>query len=418
VILATEEDEEDDGETVKQYAQVAENWLPRMELKDAMKQMQSVHTYWIFDDNSFPKEADTLRAEGQKVFGTTALAERMEHDRHYAMQIAKDEAHLDTMSTHEFKTIEEGLMLLDKNPDKAYVFKPDDGKFNWMTFVPVRQEDADANREVYHYMAHMKDEPGDYILQERIKLEDGLEVNCELWLYEGEPFLATVGLELKRKDTYDVGEMSGCAGDFVQVVPLDTPLLEKTIYRFLPFYQEKKYTGLVDVNVIFTPDNKPHFLEVCNRFGYNCHATVFMGLAKDGFGNIIADICDGKVENFASRFSKDIGCSLTLFLDHPRPGLPVHIDPRWAHHYFPYDGYKEDGLEEHDLLLTGYSDEVGIFVDAGRTVEDAWKHLSEKIAFEESVSFPDMKYRWDLADTNYYNAPVLRYRELQKRGLL
>jgi phosphoribosylamine-glycine ligase len=414
VTVASIEDE-DDAETKKQRAQVGKGWVGVIELSKAISSLSTDNTYWVFTENNYPEEADKLRKAGQKVFGTSALSEKMEHDRNYGVEVA-NEAGLDSPPTHEFTSLEEGITYIEENPDTAYVFKPDDGKFNYMTFVPIRKKDADANREVFHYLSHMKEDPGPYILQERIPQEDALEVCVEAWMYEGEPFMATLGLEVKRKNTYDLGEMCGCGGDFSQIIPLDSELVKQTVGKMFPFYKEQNYTGFVDVNVLFTPDNKPHFLEVCNRFGYNAHPNLFLGLALDGFGNILADYIDGYVDNMESRFRKDIGCSLTLFLDHPRPGLPVHIDERFNEQFYPFDGYKEN--DDDTLLLTGYSDEVGVFIDHGATIEAAWKAVSEKIAFEEAVSFPDMYYRWDLAADNYFNAPILRYKELHKRGLL
>ena len=414
VTIASIEDE-DDAEVKKQRAMVGKGWVEVVELAKAIKTLSSDTTYWIFSENNYPEEADKLRKAGQKVFGTSALSEKLEHDRNYAVQIAND-AGLDSPPTHEFTSLEEGISFIEENLDKAYVFKPDDGKFNYMTFVPIRAEDADANREVFHYLSHMKEDPGAYILQERIKQEDALEVCVETWMYEGEPFIAFLGLEVKRKNTYDLGEMCGCGGDFSQMIPLDSKLVKETVGKMFPFYKEQGLTGIVDVNVLFTPDNKPHFLEVCNRFGYNSHPNLFLGVALDGFGNILADFIDGYTDGMSERFRTDIGCSLTLFLDHPRPGLPVHVDERYVDQFYPFDGYKEN--DDDTLLLTGYSDEVGIFVDHGATIEAAWKAVSEKIAMEEAVSFPDMYYRWDLASDNYYNAPILRYKELHKRGLL
>ena len=414
VTIASIEDE-DDAETKKQRAMVGQGWVEVIELKKAVSTLSSDNTYWVFSENNYPEEADKLRAAGQKVFGTSALTDKMEHDRNYGVEVA-NEAGLDSPPTHEFKSLDEGIAFIEANPDKAYVFKPDDGKFNYMTFVPIRKKDSDANREVFHYLSHMKEDPGAYILQERIPQEDSLEVCVECWMYEGEPVMAVLGLEVKRKNTYDLGEMCGCGGDFSQVIPLDSKLVNETVGKMFPFYKEQGYTGFADVNVIFTPDNKPHFLEVCNRFGYNSHPNLFLGLALDGFGNILADFIDGYTDGMDSRFRKDIGCSLTLFLDHPRPGLPVHIDDRYTEQFYPFDGYREN--DDDTLLLTGYSDEVGMFIDHGATIEAAWKAVSEKVAFEEAVSVPDMYYRWDLASDNYYNAPILRYKELKKRGLL
>ena len=404
---------ETEAKDKKLYHQVGVDWMDSiMTLEEAMKKLQTPTTYWVFAENAFPEQADELRAAGQRVFGTSALSEKMEHDRNYAVGVAEDSG-LESPTTHEFSTREEGLALMDENPDKAYVFKPDDGKFNHLTFVPSRKKDEDANRETYTYLEHMKEDPGTYILQERIPQEEGTECCVELWLYEGEPFLATLGLELKRKDTYDIGEMAGCAGDFFQLIPLESELVKQTIGLMVPFYKEQKYTGIADVNVIFTKAG-PKFLEVCNRFGYNSHPNMFLGLALDGFGSIIADFTDGQIEGMEDRFRKDVGCSLTFFLDHPREGLPLHVDPKYVEQFYPFDGYMEDGT----LLLTGYSNEIGMFVDHGADMQKAWDAVWQKVVFEEAVHVSDMYYRDDLVDDNYYNAPMLRMKKLKKMGLL
>lgn len=404
---------EDKPEDIKLFEQVGKGWVKAVEVSDACSNLQTDQTYNVFAENHFTEEADYLREQGRKVFGTSALSEKLEHDRQFAIDMAT-KAGLAPMPTEECSSREEGLAFLDAHADKAYVLKPDDGATNFSTFVPIRADDADANREVYEYLSHMKDEPGTYILQERIPIEDSLEANAELWLYEGEPILALLGLEVKRKDTYDLGEMAGCGGDFVQMLPLDCPLVQETIAKLVPFYREQKYTGFADINVIFTPDGVPHFLEVCNRFGYSAHVTLFLTLATDGFGNILADFIDGKVDTLESRFREGVGASLTLFLDHPRPGMPLHIADDCIKQYYPFDMYEEDGVK----LLAGYSSEVGIFTAYGTTMAEAADTCLNQLIFDEAVSFPDMHYRMDLGKEDYYNAPILRYHELVERGLL
>lgn len=414
VTIAAMFEEEDDPKVLKAMKKVGKGWLKVLPLSTAVNTLQSDNTYWIFAENVAVDVAKKLIAAGQKVFPKSIeLGERMEHDRQYGVEIA-EKAGLESPPTHEFGSLEEGISFLAQNPDKAYVFKPDDGKFNYLTFVPVRKRNEDANKELYTYLEHMKDDPGAYILQERIPLEDALEVNCELWFYEGEPFLATVGLELKRKNTYDIGEMCGCAGDFTQFIPMDSELVKQTIGKMIPFYREQKYTGFADVNVIFTKDGTPYFLEVCNRFGYNAHPNIFLGLALDGVGNILADFVDGHVGGMRERFRGDVGCSLTLFLDHPSEGMPVHVAEEYAEQFYPFDGEKEDD----QLLLTGYSDEIGIYLQHGKDIKAAWEALKDEVIYKEAVSVPGMYYRFDLADDNYYNSPVSRMKQLKKRGLL
>lgn len=391
---------ETEAKDKKLYANVGKGWLNTLPLSEAIRTLRTDTTYWVFAENNFPEEADKLRAQGQKVFGTSKQTSQLEHDRQFAVDVAA-ECGLESPATHEFSSRQEGLSFLDENPDKAYVFKPDDGKFNYLTFVPIRQQDEDANRETYNYVAHMKQEPGTYILQERVS---GVELNVEAWVYEGEPCFAFATLESKRKNTHDYGEMSGCAGDFAWTVPLESSLFKETIGKMLSYYKEHKYTGFADVNVILT-DQGPLFLEVCNRFGYNAHINLFLSLALDSFSNILADFIDGYTDDIYSRFRSEIGSSITLFLDHPREGLPVYLDERWSEQFYPFDGYKDD---DDTLLLTGYSSEVGVFVSRGLNIKEAAKACLDKLE-QEAVSFPDMYYRRDLGETGYPNAPATRY---------
>src|ERR1035437_3197171 len=400
VVLVLECDEPD-PEDKEVASLIGEGWFARMPLAQAMTTYTRDTDYWIFAENNFPKEADTLRTKACKVFGTSALSERMEHDRPYAVEIA-EQSGLISPETHEFTSRAEGLSFLAANPDTAYVFKPDDsGGSNYSTFVPIRVEDADANQETTAYLQHMKEEPGSYILQARVA---GTEIDLELWMYDGEPCFAMATLEAKRKNAGDLGEMAGCSGDFVWVVPVDSPLIAYTIGKMRPFYKQERYTGFVDANVILTASG-PLFLEVCNRLGYNSHVTLFLGLATDTVGNILTDFMDGRIANLESRFRPEIGSSVTIFLDHPRAGLPLHLDPRWEAQFYPFDGYKEDDT----LLLTGYSSEIGIFTDHGTTIEEAAKAMLDKVMQQEAVSVPDMHYRMDLGLRGYPNACLTRY---------
>ena len=399
---------EDDSKDAKLFDQVGHGWLKTMPLKQAMAELQSDSTYWVFAENCFIDAAEKLIKAGQRVFGTSTLSERMEHDRAYAVGVA-EACGLGSPATESFATVDEGVAFLDEHGETAYVFKPDSSEFNHLTFVPGRVGDADANRELAAYLAHIADNPGPYILQERLPKADVLEVNVEVWLYEGQPLLAVLGLELKRKDTGDLGEMAGCAGDFMQLIPLDSPLVKQTVGLMLPFYKDEKYTGTADVNCLITPDGVPHFLEVCDRLGYNAHVTMLLGLLEDGqVGQLIADFTDGVVDGIAERFKKGVAGSLTLFLDHPRPGLPLHIDDRYTEQFYPFDGYKEDDT----LLLTGYSNEIGILVQYGATIEAATAALYARMN-EEAVACPDSYWRTDVGES-----PGKRMADLKRRKLL
>lgn len=392
------------------FAKVGQGLVECRDLSPAtLQQLSGPDAYWLFDRNYFADQADELRAAGQKVFGTTALSARLENDRAYACQIAT-QCGLPSPPTHDMATVDEGVEFLEANPNTAFVLKPNDSEFNFTTFVPFREDPADANHELLCYLRNCPEMEKGYILQER---KPGVEVNVEVWLQDGEPFFAMCCLENKRRWNHNLGEMAGCAGDVVFPIPLDAPIIAATVGRMIPFYKQQGYTGFADVNVI-VGDGEVWFLEVCDRFGYNSHPNVLIACALDSVGNILGDWMDEDVETIAQRFRAGFGASITCFLDHPRPGLPIYLNPRVAGRFFPYDGYKVG----EDVLLAGYSQEVGIFLDHDYTIEDAAEGCLNKLLYGEAVTYPDIAFRTDIHRKDYPGAPAKRYEALRAMRLI
>ena len=396
----------EDEKNPKEFKKVGEGWVKKVEPEKAPT---GKNVYHIFDSNKLADLADKLRAKREKVFGTSKLSAKMEHDRDFTTNVAK-EAGLDLPETKEFSKVEEGIKFLESHPDKAYVFKPDAAEFNYLTYVPFREKDEDANEDLRFYLEDVPFD-GTYILQQRVK---GVEVNVEAWLDEhSEPFFAFATLENKRKEEHDQGEMAGCAGDIVFTIPLDGELFKMTIAKMLPFYKKEHVSGFVDVNVIIG-DNEVWFLEVCNRFGYNSHPNLFLSLALDTFGSIIADFMDGKTKGMEKRFRKGYGSSVSVYIEHLQPGVLLHVSPDTEKQYYPFDGY----LKKDKMRLAGYSNEVGIFVDFDYTIQGSAESAYHKLFFNEAVSFPNMFMRLDLGKRDYPGSPDRRHEALRRMGLI
>lgn len=400
------------GTEQEALAQLGDGWLPSLPLDEALTSWVGSDAYWIPDQNCFIEECEQLRQMGERVLNISALTERMEHDRKYAVEIANS-CGLMAPPTSEFTTTREALAFLDEHPDTAFVFKPNHSDQANLTFVPFRDEPECANRELHKYLRHLMDglEHG-FILQER---KIGVEANVEVWFYNGTPFFSFVTLENKRRGDGDMGPMCGCASDVVFTVPLESKIVERTVGRMFSFYEGQRYTGFADANVIIG-DGEVWFLEVCNRFGYNAHPTLFLGLAMDKFGLMMADWCDGnpEIKRMYERFRPGFAVSITCFHSKPRFGLPFYVKPRWEHQCYPFDGCKV----EDDLLITGYSKEICIFVDHDYTIEQAAENCLSKLLFQEGVSFPDMEFRTDLGRTDYHGSVIRRYSALSSMGLL
>lgn len=403
VMIANKNDDLED-EDKESYELVAQGLIKRFTLDSVFNKRNYLKDYyWIFDMNYHSEYSDKLREEGFKVLGASEFSDKSEHDRNFGVDLVKEYG-MDVPETFEFKSIEEGISHLEQNEDKAYVFKPDESDCSYLTYVPINEKPEAANKELRSYMRAIED-PGSFILQEKKK---GVEVNFEVWFYEGQPFFAFCDFENKRKLNGDVGENVGCAQDIVFKVPVDSKGVQETIGKLFPFYEKEKYTGFADINVIIG-DNKVYFLEFCNRFGYNSHPNLFLTLAIDSFPNIMADFIDGNIEGMDERFKSGFGASISLYIDHKRKGMPIHIPEDLEKSFFCYDYYDEG----NGLQLAGYDHQVGIITAHDYTIQDA---SHEAISRAHKIVFPDRAFRSDMDKHDMANLPIKRYQALVSMG--
>jgi hypothetical protein len=203
---------------------VAKEGLPSvLERRSALRD-----AYWIWDMNHSVEACELLREENFKVLGGGNHAYTMEHDRHACVEFASVYGLLSPPS-HRFDNLRDAIHFLAANRGTAYVYKPDEGA-NHETFLPESEDPAEANLDL---RAHLEssDESGSFILQER---KDGVETNVEVWFQSGEPVFAFMALESKKRYTGDMGELAGCAFDFVWTIPLECRAVTESVGRSIP----------------------------------------------------------------------------------------------------------------------------------------------------------------------------------------
>lgn len=360
---------------------------------------------WVFDGNDFPGEAEDLKAKGELVIGTSKLGQRLEDDRDFAAQTA-EEMGFALPETQEFTDYDPALKWLEEREDRAFVYKPDK-QDPTMTYVPLDKSDPQrANEELRQYIESLEHgKQPKFVLQEVV---DGTEANVELWLRHGEPVAAFLDLESKRKLVGDLGANIGCAGDYLQAVPLDGPLVEHTVGKYLAWDELNDYTGSVDANVMIA-DGKFYFLENCFRFGYNAYPTIFQSLALVEMETILrAWVTGGDVRPY---FAPGVGGSLTLVIDQPKTGVPIIIHPEAKDATYLYRAFES----ENGLAMVDEWPEIACVTAYGETIADAGALCLERA---EAVSFPGKGYRIDLDSDDLPTLPAPRYEALKDMGLI
>lgn len=393
----------DDRRLEDRYALVGNGLVTKAPLAGVMRERTRWRdAYWIWDENHSVGENECLRAEGFCVFGGGRYADTMEHDRDACLALVEHHG-LRPPPSHGFDTARDALRFLERTPDTAFVYKPDHGE-TFETWLPQSESGAEANLELRQHLRTLTND-APFVLQER---KDGVETNVEVWFQNGEPVFAFMSLESKRRLAGDLGDLVGCAFDFVFVVPVECRAVQESVGRLFPAYRAQRYTGFGDANFIVARDGL-WFFEKCERFGYNAHPNLFWNLNRAPLGETLAALADGAL---IPDFSPGFGASVTLYMDHPVPGKAVQLPPPVARSLYLLDVHR-DGEQ---LLTAGYYGEALLLACAfGYTIPTAWEAVMEVAG---QVKFPGRAYRMDGAGTRFPSSPLRRYEALTAMGYL
>jgi phosphoribosylamine-glycine ligase len=404
------ENDELEPEQEEAYGLVGEGLVECVPMEKVFKARdQHADAYWVFDSNHLADYSDALRQEGFKVWGSGELCHKLEHDRGFGVDVA-DEAGFDIPYTEDFTSVDKAIAFLEKNADKAYVCKPNDDE-SYLTYVPQSETPESANKELRTYLKSM-DDGSSFILQQVIR---GVEVDVEVFVFQGKPYFAWVDLECKRRNSGDKGSLIGCSQNISFIVPLDSPLVQTTIAKMYQFCEEQNYTGFADVNVILS-DNKVYFLEWTWRYGFSAHPTLFFPLLIAPLGETFAAMIDGKTENFYDRFRKGFAAGVLMYIDNPRSGYPLHVSKDVSPNFYHYECCSDSEIEdpEQDFYLAGFGQEVGVVFGHNYSLVDAAK---KALANALLINYPACAYREDLDQMDFPSSPIKRHEALDALGM-
>jgi hypothetical protein len=325
----------------------------------------------------------------------------MEHDRDACLAFV-DRYGLEPPPSYSFEDAEEAVRFVQERCDTAFVYKPDRGE-NYETWLPQSNNPGEANLELQQHLRSLSNR-SPFVLQE---LKQGVETNVEVWFVRGEPRFAFMQIESKKRLTGDLGDLTGCAFDFVFELPLTCRAVRESVGRLFPAYREMCYTGFADANFIAAADGI-WFLEKCERFGYNAHPTLFWALNRDGLGTTFASLVDG---TFTPNFASGFGASCTMYMDHRLAGKVIRAPADVTRDLYFYDAHRAG----ERLLTSGYYDDVLIAIASGATMGAAWDGA---LARARSVTFPGRSFRIDGGGTDFPSSPVRRFEALQAMGYL
>lgn len=326
----------------------------------------------VFTSTGYERLGRQLRARGFSVLGANA-AESWETDRRIGSTIMQV-CGLDVPPTYTFPTIRAARMFLAREPDGAWVFKPDDAPRSFTRNAP-------SNESMIRFLswanAHVTSKR--FLLQRAVR---GTEVNVDVWLSHG----AVVG-------PYHVDLNSDGGSNVVFAVDEDELLVQQTIGRCIAPLLATNYCGCASVNVIIDPGGSVYGLEFTNRLGYYA-LEAWMGLIPDRLGEQLAEFTAGTLDAWDTDPSRPF--AMTLDVSTATENTAETADLRGM----PIDPLVLDDEQfcPHDMMLdaqglpafAGLSGRAGVLVETGPVIGHLRHQLLERA---EALDIPAIQYQ-------------------------
>jgi phosphoribosylamine--glycine ligase len=340
----------------------------------------------LFEAVGFGELQDELRHEGFNIIGGSALGDRLENDRAYALQLLGENGLRIAPVTH-FTKFEDAIADLLEKPRRC-VFKLNDSAGE--TFVGALPDGSD----VASLLAVRRGETQTpFILMDHV---DGIETGVGAY-FNGERFLRPACLDWEHKRFFagDMGELTGEMGT-VATFDCSDALFELTLQPLEPLLRDAGHVGYVNLNTIIN-EQGVWPLEFTCRFGYPGFA-VLEPLQSVGWGALFRSMMARDEEHFEARAGFSVCVVLTtppfpsslVQLDSP-VGLPLLIgavEPEHLH-------LGEVGLSGTQLVTTGLYGWTAVVTGVGASIEEA---QAAAYANAAQVYAPNLRYRLDIGD--------------------
>jgi len=379
---------------------VGDNLVPKVgSIHDLLLDAKPETDTFVFDTSGDGLIADHIRELGFAVIGSCSIADRLERDREYGLNVMATCGDSETTSIQipksvNFTSFEKAKQYVADNPDDRLVYKPSNLLGDKSpSHVAYNAEDMLELLENVERDVDMA-EP-EFVLQEFHK---GIAVSSEVW-FDGRTVWPFSNHTLERKELMDgnVGPSGGCTGNIVWAC--QGCALCDEVKKLIPFLKENNYHGPLDLNAIASEDGI-YGLEFTPRFGYDATPTLLWQLLHGDVGRFFNDF---------ARCSAGVGRN-EIIHDRFAAGLRITVPP-WPSEKFNADAdVPIFGLsEEMEADTYFYNVKAGsitkyatagvwgilmLLTSSGRSIEEAFKKPYEWV---EKLHVSNKQYRTDLA---------------------
>jgi phosphoribosylamine--glycine ligase len=335
----------------------------------------------------FGELQDDRRSQGFDVIGGSALGDRLENDRAFALE-SLQRIGLKIAPVHEFDNVPDALANLAANPRRC-VFKLSASAGDTFVGTLADGRDVAALLQVQGVPAGRR-----FILMD---YADGVETGVGAY-FNGERVLRPACLDWEHKHFFagGMGELTGEMGT-VATFEGSEKLFEIALQPLESLFRDAGHAGWVNLNTIIN-EQGVWPLEFTCRFGYPGFA-VLEPLQGIGWGELFQLL----VSRDSKSFPAVPGFSTCVVLTTPPMplsrkevdapvGLPLLVGEIEARHLHLGEVASSDG----NLVTAGLYGWTAVVTGTGSTVEES---KNAAYANAAKVHAPNMRYRLDIGDS-------------------
>lgn len=355
------------------------------------------HGFVVFETATDGATQDSLRRDGFRVIGGSALGDQLEADREFG-QAALRSIGLRTAASHTFRDYGAAQDFIKRRPGR-YVLKLNGANaLRTRNFVGTMDDGFDMLAVLGLYQARQQaSESADFVLMDHL---EGVEIGVGAY-FNGENFLspACIDFEHKRFFPGDLGELTGEMGTIVSY-RFSSRIFATVLQPLAGLLREGRYCGYINVNLIAN-DKGLWPLEFTSRFGYPGFA-ICEALHREPWESIFTALVQKDRMHFETRSDFAAGVVLTV---PPFPyshgyedlskGMPICLRDGLTPSDRTALSFSEVAMHGDQLVTSGAVGYVGVATGTGTTPSDA---NEEALRIADAVVVPNLRYRRDIGE--------------------
>lgn len=250
--------------------------------------------------------ADELRQHGLPVFGGSRIADRLEKERAFGLQVMQQVGIQIPVTSPALSTIAEAQQFMRQHTDiQRWVVKFEGDNAPRSTIIGTVEEVTDALDSLLSEAEGTR-----FVVQQFV---EGVEISTEIWVANGEIlYPANATLETKRYLSGDIGPNTGCMTSIVWCYEPEQPrIVREGIGKMAEWLRQHNYCGTIDLNTIVNEEGV-WGLEWTPRFGYNA-IYALLELCDSDISELLITAAQGNTATLPFR-TDEVAYAIRLYL--------------------------------------------------------------------------------------------------------